>query len=148
MTLIKTMRIAILIDKTDFVTCNESCYQNDKTWIFELPWPSSKLSPNAREHWTTTSKLKKLYRARCKAIGVAAGLGYLQGSENAVRVDLTFFPPDKRARDMDNMLASMKAGLDGLADAMGVDDSKWRIAMEVDEPTKGGVVLVRVTGRV
>lgn len=135
-----------MIDKTNNVTCNEICYQTDKTWILELPWPDRRLSPNAREHWTTTSKIKKLYRARCKAIGLAVGLGYLEGSENAVSVCLTFFAPDKRARDMDNMLASMKAGLDGLADAMGVDDSKWRISMEVAESTKGGRVLVEVKG--
>ena len=124
---------------------------NDVTWhrksfLLEIPGPDRRLSPNAREHWTVTSKAKKLYRSRCKAIGESVGLGYLRGSENAVCVDLTFFPPDKRARDVDNMLAAMKAGLDGLADAMGVDDSKWKISMQVSDPVKGGIVLVQVTG--
>jgi crossover junction endodeoxyribonuclease RusA len=45
---------------------------------------------------------------------------------------------------MDNMLASMKSGLDGLADAMGVDDSRWKISMEVSDPKKGGCVLVQI----
>lgn len=132
-----TIGVEKVIEKINNVTCN-------KSFLLELPWPSSKLSPNAREHWTTTSKLRKLYRARCKAIGEQVGLGYLRGSKNAVRVDLTFFPPDRRARDMDNMLASMKSGLDGLADAMGVDDSRWKIAMEVSDPKKGGCVLVQI----
>lgn len=133
-----------MIDKTNNVTPNERSCLSGKSYVFELPWPSPKLSPNSREHWSKVARLKRAYRARCRAIGVSVGLGYLKGSENAVSVHLTFFPPDAKRRDMDNMLASMKAGLDGLADAMGVDDSKWRIAMEVAEPEKGGLVLVEV----
>jgi crossover junction endodeoxyribonuclease RusA len=60
-------------------------------------------------------------------------------------VRLQFFKPDKRARDWDNMLAAMKSGLDGLADAMGVDDSRWRLSFDVaDETVPGGLVLVSV----
>jgi len=128
-----------VIEKINNVTCHK------RSFLLEIPWPDRRLSPNAREHWAVTSKLKRVYRARCRAIGELAGLGYLRGSENAVRVDLMFFPPDKRARDWDNMLASMKAGLDGLADAMGVDDSKWRVGFEVVEPVKGGRVMVEVS---
>lgn len=114
----------------------------------ELPWPSRQLSPNARHHWATAAKAKKAYRARCRAIGQQAGLGTLAGSAEAVAVHLDFFPPDRRARDWDNLVASMKSGLDGLADAMGVDDSKWRLGFEVwDEPVKEGRVLVTVKAR-
>jgi crossover junction endodeoxyribonuclease RusA len=45
---------------------------------------------------------------------------------------------------LDNLLASMKAGLDGLADALGVDDSRWRLLIEMGEPVKGGCVCVKV----
>ena len=129
-----------------FVSCNEIRYQSDKSYVLELPWPDRRLSPNAREHWSVTSKHKRAYRARCRAIGESVGIGALRGSENSVRVDLTFFPPDKRARDWDNMLAAMKAGLDGLADAMGVDDHRWKLGFEVSDPVKGGIVLVQVRG--
>jgi crossover junction endodeoxyribonuclease RusA len=59
-------------------------------------------------------------------------------------VNLTFVPPDKRRRDADNMLAAMKSGLDGLADALGVDDSQWKISFEVDRSRVGGFVRVEV----
>jgi crossover junction endodeoxyribonuclease RusA len=59
-------------------------------------------------------------------------------------VGLVFVPPDKRHRDADNMLAAMKAGLDGLADVLGVDDSRWRLAFEVDRSRIGGFVRVEV----
>jgi hypothetical protein len=35
--------------------------------------------------------------------------------------------------------------LDGLADAMGVDDSRWRLSFDVSETTTpGGLVLVEI----
>jgi crossover junction endodeoxyribonuclease RusA len=55
---------------------------------------------------------------------------------------MRFCPPDKRKRDLDNLLARMKAGLDGLADALGVDDTIFRPAVEWGEVRpRGGVVV-------
>ena len=115
------------------------------TWEIELPWPAKELSPNARQHWAQAARAKKAYRQRCRALGEAGGLATTPKGAEAVLVGLTFFPPDKRARDWDNLLASMKSGLDGLADAMGVDDSRWRLGFDVS-PTveKGGLVLASV----
>jgi crossover junction endodeoxyribonuclease RusA len=62
-----------------------------------------------------------------------------------VFIALAFVLPDRRSRDLDNLLARMKSGLDGLADAMGVDDRHWRLAIEIaPEVVKGGAVLVTV----
>ena len=119
--------------------------QKRGTWVVELPWPSPRLSPNARGHWATTSTAKKAYRKKCRELGEAAGLALVPKAPTEVKVHLTFVPPDKRRRDWDNMLASMKSGLDGLADAMGVDDNRWRLAFDVsDDPVENGIVLVTV----
>lgn len=40
-------------------------------------------------------------------------------------------------------MAAMKAGLDGLADVLGVDDSRWRTSYEMS-PDIGGMVKVEV----
>ncbi len=115
------------------------------TWLIELPWPAKALSPNARVHWAVLAKAKKAYRTRCRVIGSQAGLGAVPVGDRPVAVHLTFFAPDRRARDWDNLVASMKAGLDGLADAMGVDDSRWRLSFTLDpEPVPGGVVAVSI----
>ena len=116
----------------------------------ELPWPSSSLSPNSRTHWAQLAKAKKAFRTRCKVLAVGSGLPAVKNAVAGqlgafVRVSLLFAPPDRRRRDLDNVLASMKSGLDGLADAMGVDDSRWKLAIEMaPEPVKGGAVLVTV----
>jgi crossover junction endodeoxyribonuclease RusA len=113
--------------------------------MIELPWPSRALSPNTRQHWSALSKAKKAYRTRCKQLAEAKGAAPAENASAAVLVDLTFFPPDRRARDLDNLLASMKSGLDGLADAIGVDDSKWSLKIsKSQEVVKGGVVLVNL----
>ena len=109
---------------------------------FTLPWPPKGLSPNARNHWAKTAKLKRAYREACRwqAIG-QEGAKFDAGAVLSVR--LTFHPPDRRKRDWDNLIASMKSGLDGLADALGVDDSRWRISFDVSEQI-GGMVKVEV----
>ena len=117
--------------------------QKLSTFSFEVPWPAKELSPNFRGHWSLVAKVKKAYRTKCRSLGLANGLGTVAKDTQKVKVHLDFFPPDRRARDWDNLLASMKSGLDGLADAMGVDDSKWRPTFDVsDDPVKDGVVLV------
>ncbi|WEL99672.1 MULTISPECIES: hypothetical protein [Delftia] len=57
---------------------------------------------------------------------------------------LTFHAPTRRAYDLDNALARMKAGLDGLADVLGVDDKHWSLSITRGE-TPGGRVVVEVS---
>ena len=106
-----------------------------------LPWPPKELNPNARMHYMALAKYKKTYRAACAWQAVAQGIGRMKAKR--LDVQLTFYPPNRRARDADNCLAAMKSGLDGLADVLGVDDSKWRITFEMAD-TIGGMVKVEV----
>lgn len=106
-----------------------------------LPWPPRSLSPNARQHWRALAAAKKSYRLACFAQAKEQGATTMQGP---LDVALIFHPPDKRHRDWDNMLASIKAGLDGLADAIKVDDKHWRLSFQVSEQI-GGFVRVSVT---
>lgn len=107
-----------------------------------LPWPPVGLSPNARNHWTTTARLKKSYRKACAMAAMEQGARRLLASR--LEVHLRFVPPNRRARDWDNLLSSMKAGLDGLADVLQVDDSKWRLSFDVAQGEVGGRVTVQI----
>ena len=61
----------------------------------------------------------------------------------ALSVAITFFPPDRRHRDLDNMLASLKAALDGIALAVGIDDSRWTLTLSKGAPIdRSGMVKV------
>ena len=106
-----------------------------------LPWPPSALSPNARGHWSKLAKAKKQYREACAWTAKAHGLGKIEAEK--LHVTLEFYAPSRRAYDLDNALARMKSGLDGLADVIGVDDSKWSLTIKKAE-TIGGMVKVSI----
>lgn len=106
-----------------------------------LPWPSAALSPNTRGHWSKLARAKKAYRAACAAAAREQGAGRIDAQR--LHLTLTFYPPNRRAHDLDNCLARLKSGLDGLADVLGVDDSQWSLSIaKADEI--GGMVKVLV----
>jgi crossover junction endodeoxyribonuclease RusA len=59
-----------------------------------------------------------------------------------VNVAITFCPPDKRRRDLDNIIASFKAGADGIADGLGIDDSLFNCTYSLGAPVGDGAVFV------
>jgi crossover junction endodeoxyribonuclease RusA len=108
-----------------------------------LPWPPRDLSPNARHgHWASHARAKKAYRIACAWEAKVQGIKPIP-PDSRPTVSLTFVPPDRRARDRDNMLAAMKSGLDGLADVLGCDDRQWRLQIDVADHV-GGFVRVQV----
>lgn len=109
-----------------------------------LPWPSPKLSPNARLHWSKKAKAVKAYRQECMVLARNAGLK--TDWDGPIHLWVTFYPPDRRRRDADNVYASIKALLDGLADALRVNDHRFRYRPFLhDEVRPGGEVVVTIT---
>lgn len=114
----------------------------------ELPFPPADLSPNKRLHWRQKADAVALYRATCHLMTFAELPPIDRGRwpyDGEIPISVTFFPPDNRRRDRDNMLASFKAGFDGIADALGVDDNRFIPTHRVGEVVKGGKVLVEIT---
>lgn len=108
---------------------------------FTLPWPPTALSPNARGHWSKLAKAKKAYRAACA--WTAKEQGAQRVAAEKLHLTLVFVPPNRRAHDLDNCLARMKSGLDGLADVLGVDDKHWTLTISKSADV-GGMVKVEV----
>ena len=106
-----------------------------------LPWPPKELSPNARLHWAKLAKAKKAYRAECALQARIQGVGPAKAQK--LHLALVFYPPTRRAFDLDNALARMKSGLDGLATVLGIDDSQWSLSIAKAD-TVGGMVKVEV----
>lgn len=110
--------------------------------ILTMPWPPTALNPNARQHWTQVAKAKQSLRAAWAWEATKQGAKPMDAESLAVK--LTFHQPDRRPRDLDNMLSACKAGLDGLADVLGVDDRYWSLSLD-RSPDIGGFVRVEVT---
>lgn len=107
-----------------------------------LPWPPKHLSPNSRVHWAVRSKAAKAYRQMCylAALSSKARIDW----EGEIHLWITMYPPDRRRRDDDNVIGSFKSGRDGIAQALGVDDSRFRVHPWLsDEVVRGGAVKVR-----
>ncbi len=92
----------------------------------ELPWPDASLMPNRANgnHWGKT----KAARKKSKSLAWALTHNRLAGwiiPDGDISVCVHFVSPDGRHRDLDNLLASMKAHFDGIAQALGVNDRRF-----------------------
>jgi len=102
-----------------------------------FPWPPKELSPNRSLHWTKKAKYKKMYREACWVLTLESQVKI--NASGKIPITVTFYPPDKRHRDADNMVASIKAGLDGLADGLKVNDRLFMPTFVFTDEVKGMV---------
>lgn len=111
-------------------------------YLIRLPWPDKALSSNARTHWAQRSRATKKARHEAWALCKEAGARI----DGPVEVAFAYFPPDRRKRDAQNMPAMLKAFIDGIADALGVDDAEFRVSFPktFDRVTSGGCVLAHI----
>lgn len=107
-----------------------------------LDWPPACLSPNSRVDRRAATSARRGYRWTAKVLCIEAGLRQLDAP--GLHVTLVFHPPDRRKRDLDNMLAAIKSGLDGIADATGIDDSRWGLTLLRGGPRSPAHVRVRL----
>ena len=105
-----------------------------------LPYPDSRLSPNARGHWGAKARVAKT--AKASAFYLAKSAGACAQPDGVIPLTITFHPPDRRGRDMDNAIASLKPHLDGLALAMGVNDNRFRLTFVWAAAAPPGRVVV------
>lgn len=116
---------------------------------FTMPFPPRELSPNARNNWYPKAAKVRAYRQSCKvdALNVrreheAQGMTFPLATPATLL--LTFVLTTRQRRDLDNLVASFKAGLDGLVDAgLIVDDDAWKLRLGV-EVELGEKQLIRV----
>jgi len=108
-----------------------------------LGWPPKELSPNARVHWSKLASVKKTYRLACAWQTKEQG-AKLNRTDRPVLLEMEFFKPNRRAMDRDNLLARMKAGLDGVCDALGIDDRIFSVVTIRVSDQIGGFVKVRL----
>lgn len=115
------------------------------SFTVHLPWPPRACSPNARHgHWAVKRKADTRYRRTAEVATLRVTGGPL--CCEYVLLHVQFCPPDRRRRDRDNCIAAFKGAQDGIADAIGIDDSKFAVSYaEMGEPVRGGAVLVTIT---
>jgi len=109
-----------------------------------LPWPDRKLSPNSREHHFVRARAAKKAREYAWGATLAVTGASPSWAAAGARLHWQFSPPSRRRYDLDNLVAQHKAAQDGIADALGVDDSRFISTYSMGAPVRGGAVLVTV----
>lgn len=88
----------------------------------ELPFPSSKLAGQNTGHWSTKDGTIAAHRLLAKAITKKAGVFVLGEGDIALRID--FYRPNRKG-DRVNFPIRMKPYIDGIADALKINDSRF-----------------------
>ncbi len=111
-----------------------------------LGWPPSNLSPNARLHWAKLARAKKQYRNACFSVSKEQLKKFnTDNIPEKLVLEMTFIPPDRRSYDRDNLVARMKSGIDGLADALKINDKRFNTVIStMDTDYLGGFVRIRI----
>jgi hypothetical protein len=107
--------------------------------VIELPFPPSSLSGHTKGHWRSTAGIVAKHRAWARAATLAARPAVPASGD--IRVVTIFYPPDRRG-DRINFPNRMKPYFDGIADALGVNDSRFLPAYHFAEPVKNGRVVI------
>ena len=109
--------------------------------MIELPFPPASLSGHNTGHWRAKSAIVAKHRLWAKHATVAAGVTVPPSGD--IRLLITFYPPDRRG-DRVNYPNRLKPYLDGIADALKVNDSRFLPAYQFAEPTKPGKVVISI----
>ena len=111
-----------------------------------LGWPPSNLSPNARLHWAKLARAKKQYRNACFSVSKEQLKKFnTDNIPEKLVLEMTFIPPDRRSYDRDNLVARMKSGIDGLADALKINDKRFNTVIStMDTDYLGRFVRIRI----
>lgn len=113
-----------------------------------LPWINPRLMPNRKNGaaWQSSHAAKVQAREDGRLSALAALGRHELTKADTYHLKVTFVAPDGRHRDLDNMLAACKAALDGVAEALGIDDRCFRpVTIDVARDSKKeGFVLVEI----
>ena len=115
-------------------------------WSLEitLPWPPRVLHPNqAPRNLASTWGAKKRYRHACAVLTRAVAAE--PAPAGRIKVDVEFRCPDRLPRDVLNLGMAIKAAVDGVADALEVNDRMFRPwSLDFGPVVAGGEVVLRL----
>lgn len=112
-----------------------------------LPWPNGDLWPNARVYRFRLHRARKDQHLEARLLtrdSMRVGQT-IDKTAAEIPIRYTFHAPTRRRYDRDNALAAMKAAQDGIAEALGIDDSRFEpITLRRGDTVKGGAVMVEI----
>lgn len=111
-----------------------------ETLSITYPWPDYRISANGMKRGNSRLQARLTKTARNSAAKITHDRG-LDPVNQAMPCKVISHPPSNRW-DKDNAKAISKPILDGIADAMGVNDKSFDADQVVGDPVKGGAIVV------
>ena len=106
-----------------------------------LPWPPSSLSGHNKGYWRARYEITRKHRNWARLATLEAKVP--APPDGDIPLHIRFVPPNRRG-DRTNFANRVKAYIDGIADALGVNDARFKPSYEFAEPEKPGRVEVHV----
>ena len=107
-----------------------------------IAWPHKSLWPNGRAHWATKAREAKKLRQEAAWATKAASIRI---GDSPIPIHITVHPKAKGpAPDVDNCVAAIKSGIDGIADALGINDSHFAAPTVTILPERTGQFIITI----
>ena len=104
-----------------------------------LPFPSSKLSGHQGGRWREKARVIATHRAWAFHATRAAKVSV--STDGDIPIKFRLIPPDRRG-DRTNYPNRLKPYIDGIAEALGINDRRFLPSYEFAEPQKPGAIEV------
>jgi crossover junction endodeoxyribonuclease RusA len=113
--------------------------------VIVLPFPPAEFSGHNTGAWFTKSPLIAAYRLEAKLLTKTwmRETGFQVPPSGDILISFRFVPPDKRG-DRTNFAGRLKPQIDGIADALEVNDARFLPSYAFAGPEKPGRVEVRI----
>ena len=107
-----------------------------------VAWPHKSLWPNGRAHWATKAREAKKLRQEAawatKAASICIG-------DSPIPIHITVHPKAKGpAPDRDNIISAAKHAIDGIADALGINDRHFAAPTVTISPERTGQFIITI----
>ena len=114
---------------------------------FQWTWPHSDLLPNNSNGHHFGKRLNPKEAAKDEARLLALPYRGTVAQNRRLALSVTFYPPDLRHRDLDNLIAALKPYIDGMAEGLNVNDKKIKriVAEQVEGKFHAGAVVVELS---
>lgn len=110
----------------------------------ELPWFNPILMPNKKKHRFVEFRARKAQRIQAHWLTLEQWREDKQ-LKPPLMLNIMFYPPDRRSRDKDGCFSAIKGALDGIADALEIDDKHFSYSgIDFGKPVKGGRIIIKI----
>lgn len=110
--------------------------------MIELPFPDGALWPNGRAHWAVKAREVKKHR-RWAALATKAA--HIRIGDSPIPVHVVCHPKSRGpAPDRDAVVSACKAYIDGISDALGINDRHFAAPTVEISPERSGKFVITI----